>query len=81
MKRKYGILLLICLLNISCVSNNTSETNSTKTVKVGQTSFSHTSLKINSWGEDEVLKNAIKSLKFWAAEKQHYMSTSLELMR
>ena len=63
MKRKYGILLLICLLNISCVSNNTSETNSTKTVKIGQTSFSHTSLKINSWGEDEVLKNAIKSFE------------------
>lgn len=64
MKRKYGVLVFMCLLNISCASSNTSKNNSTtKTVKIGQTIFSNTSIKVNNWNDDEIIKNAIKSFE------------------
>ena len=64
MKRKYGVLFFMCLLNIACASSNTSKNNSTtKTIKIGKTTFSSTSLKVNNWNDDEIVKNSIKSFK------------------
>ncbi|MCF0126736.1 MAG: hypothetical protein HUJ68_13475 [Clostridia bacterium] len=64
---KYGALLfmsLISFLNLSCKTTNNSEINSnTKTIKVGQMTFTHNSTKPNSWGEDEILQNAIEKFE------------------